>query len=144
MTRRGVALFLAILAIVLIGALVAGTWFAGRLEQQSGQSAFAVLQAAEAAEAGLNDALANGPAATYVALPVGGTAALGTLALGDGASSTRAVRRLTGTLFLLQALGERRTPAGAEVARDSLGLLIRLSPAGAPARVVERSWVRLY
>ena len=45
--ERGMALAVAIFALVVIGALVAGTFFAGRLEQQSGQNTFYASQAAE-------------------------------------------------------------------------------------------------
>ena len=55
--ERGMALAVAIFALVVIGALVAGTFFAGRLEQSSGQATVYASQAAEAAEAGLIDAV---------------------------------------------------------------------------------------
>jgi hypothetical protein len=47
--ERGIALAVAIFALVVIGALVAGTFFVGRLEQQTGQNTFYVAQAAGAA-----------------------------------------------------------------------------------------------
>ena len=58
--ERGMALAVAIFALVVIGALVAGTFFAGRLEQSSGQATVYASQAAEAAEAGLTDAIVHG------------------------------------------------------------------------------------
>ena len=62
--ERGVALAMAIFALVIIGILVAGSFFAGRLEQQSGQNTLFAAQAAEAAEAGLSDALGTYNATT--------------------------------------------------------------------------------
>ena len=49
--ERGMALAVAIFALVVIGALVAGTFYAGRLEQQTGQNGFYAVQASEAAQA---------------------------------------------------------------------------------------------
>src|SRR5919106_4115811 len=68
--ERGIALAVAVFALVVIGALVAGTFFAGRLEQQTGRNTFMAAQAAEAAEAGLNDAVATQTAASLLALPI--------------------------------------------------------------------------
>ena len=57
--ERGIALLIAVFALGVIGALVGGIFFAGRLEQQSGQNAFFAVQAGEAAEAGLSEAMAT-------------------------------------------------------------------------------------
>ncbi len=68
--ERGMALAVAIFALVVIGALVAGTFFAGRVEQQSGQNTFYASQASEAAEAAMAQTLAGSlGAATMLALP---------------------------------------------------------------------------
>ena len=67
--ERGIALALAIFALVVIGALVAANFFVGRLEQQSGQNSLYARQAAEGAESGLLEAVALLPASTLVALP---------------------------------------------------------------------------
>jgi hypothetical protein len=145
-------LVLAVFALAVIGALVGGIFFAGRLEQQSGQNALFSAQAREAAEAGLSDAMATVEAATLEGLPVGGAAFdLDTLTLAAGLSASRQVTRLTGGLFLVRARGVRQGPAGTALAVRSLGLLVRLRPAADevadPGRVVrlsERSWVQLY
>jgi Tfp pilus assembly protein PilX len=68
--ERGIALAVAIFALVIIGALVAGTFYAARLEQLTGRNTFTAAQAAEAAEAGLKDAVATQTAAGLLALPV--------------------------------------------------------------------------
>lgn len=148
--ERGIALAVAIFALVVIGAIVAGNFFAGRLEQQSGQNTFFAGQAAEAAEAGLTNAIATTPAATLDALPVGGPPLdLGTITLGDGVSANRQVSRLTTSLFLIRALGTRQDASGSPLARRSLGLLVRVatdSSTGAPvvAPLAERGWLQLY
>jgi Tfp pilus assembly protein PilX len=83
--ERGIALAVAVFALVVIGALVAGTFFAGRLEQQTGSNTFMAAQAAEAAEAGLSDAIAGQTAATLLAVKtdlVDSTEVLGALTVG--------------------------------------------------------------
>jgi hypothetical protein len=134
---------------VVIGALVAGNFFAGRLEQQSGQNTFFGAQAAEAAEAGLAETVADPAAASLETLPVGGPPAdLGVLALGDGITVHRQVSRLTTTLFMVRATGVRMDAAGTPLATRIAGLLVRLvtSPAGPTglAPLAERAWVQLY
>jgi hypothetical protein len=126
--ERGMALAVAIFALVVIGALVAGAFFAGRLEQSSGQATVYAGQAAEAAEAGLSDAISRVSATTLGAMAVGSTTSLGTLTLtgASGLSSTDSVRRLTTSLFLVQALGTRWNGAGVSLADRKLGTLIRL------------------
>jgi hypothetical protein len=150
--ERGIALALAVFALAVIGALVGGTFFVGRLEQQSGQNALFAVQAGEVAEAGLNETMATVAAATLDGLPVGGTPLdMGTLTLGDGVSASRQVTRLTGSLFLIRVRGVRHSLAGATLAVRSLGLLVRLGPAadsaadsGRVVRLRERGWVPLY
>jgi hypothetical protein len=126
--ERGMALAVAIFALVVIGALVAGAFFAGRLEQSSGQATVYAGQAAEAAEAGLSDAISSVNATSLGAMAIGSTTGLGTLTLtgASGLSSTDSVRRLTTSLFLVQALGTRWNGAGVSLADRKLGTLIRL------------------
>ena len=126
--ERGMALAVAIFALVVIGALVAGTFFAGRLEQSSGQATVYAAQAAEAGEAGLSEAINGLNATTLGAMAVGSTTDLGTLSLPDAprVSATRSVHRLTTSLFMVEALGTRWNGAGATLADRKLGTLIRL------------------
>src|SRR4029077_14917462 len=101
--ERGMALAVAIFALVVIGALVGGTFFAGRLEQSSGQATVYAAQAAEAGEAGLSDAISVLNATTLGAMAVGSTPDLGTLSLpaAPRVSATRSVRRLTTSVFMV-------------------------------------------
>ena len=93
-------------ALGVIGALVGGIFFAARLEQQSGQNALFAVQAGEAAEAGLSEAVATLDPAALELLPVGGTPLdLGTLTLAGGAGASRQASRLTQHLFLIRARG---------------------------------------
>src|SRR5687767_15728124 len=94
--RRGIALAVAIFALVIMAALVAGSFFAGRLEQQSGRNTLFVGQAAEAAEAGLVEALGSLSSSTLVALPVGGVPLnLHAMSFAAGFRVERQVSRLT-------------------------------------------------
>jgi hypothetical protein len=144
--ERGIALPLALFALVVIGALVSGSFFAGRLEQQSGQNSMFAAQALAFAEAGLDDVLVNADVAALQALPIGGVPLdLGPLASQNAVAQ---VNRLTSALFLVRCTGTRRDADGHPLATRSLGLLVHILPAdgGMPARlsaVIERAWVQL-
>ncbi len=128
--ERGIALAVAIFALVVIGALVAGTFFAGRLEQQTGRNTFIAAQAAEAAEAGLNDAVTTQSATALLALPIDpdplNATVLPDFPVGYQTSATRRINRLTENVFLVRSLGVRTNAAGGQLAARSLGQLIRL------------------
>jgi hypothetical protein len=146
---RGIALAIALFALVVMAALVGGSFFVGRLEQQSAGNTLYSGQAAEAAEAGLVDALSTISSGALVALPVGGVPLnLGLMSLGAGFRAERQVSRLTSTLFLVRVLAARQDAAGGDLAVRSVGALIRLAPdsLGGSPRVVplnRRSWVQL-
>jgi hypothetical protein len=125
--ERGIALAVALFSLVIIGTLVAGTFFSGRLEQQSGQNTFFAGQAAEAAEAGISDAIGTTTPGSLLALTAGGAAAnLGTVSLGSQVDASRQLSRLTSSLFLIRSVGNRRNAAGTALATRSAGSLIRL------------------
>jgi hypothetical protein len=126
--ERGMALAVAIFALVVIGALVAGTFFAGRLEQSSGQATVYATQAAEAGEAGLSDAVSKLNGTVLGALTPGGPATdLGSLTtIGTRVSATEFVSQLTNSVFLVEARGTRSNGAGGVLAERKLGTLIRL------------------
>jgi len=150
--ERGIALLIAVVALAVIGALVGGIFFAARLEQQSGQNTLFSVQAGEAAEAGLSEAVATVAPADLERLRVGGAPLdLGTLTLPGGAGASRQASRLTQRLFLIRARGSGGGTAGSPLAARSVGLLVRLpatpgdgaDPEGL-ARLGERAWVQLY
>ena len=147
--ERGIALAVALYALVVIGVLVSGSFFAGRLEQQSGQNSVFAAQALAAAEAGLDDVLVNADPAALEALPVGGGPVdLAPLALAGYLGAARQVLRLTSSVFFVRSRGTRNDADGVPLATRTIGLLVRVQPsAGAvPARlspVGERAWVLL-
>jgi type II secretory pathway component PulK len=151
-SRSGMALVGAMFALTVIGALVAGSFFAGWMEQQSGQNLFFAAQAREAAEAGLARSALD--PASLASLPVGAPAHdLGVAAVGEGTTVHTSVSRLTGDLFLLRAQGFRLDAAGTTLATRTLGLLLRLESDDADTtaaatlpqvvRVAERAWMEL-
>jgi hypothetical protein len=124
--ERGMALAVALFGLVIIGTLVAGTFFSGRQEQQSGQNTVFASQAAEAAEAGISDAIGTMTPNTLLGLVAGGQPAnLGTVSLGGGVSVNRQLVRLTSSLFLLRSVGSRNA-GGTVLATRSAGTMVRL------------------
>jgi len=121
------ALAVALFALVIIGLLVAGTFFSGRLEQQSGQNTFYAGQAAEAAEAGISDAIGSATPTSLLALAVGAPAVdLGTVSLGGRVDVNKQLSWLTSSVFLIRTVGSRRNAAGTAMATRSAGSLLRL------------------
>ncbi len=146
--RRGMALAMALFALVVMEALVAAAFFVGRLEMQSGQNTFFAFQAAEAAEAGMNDAIAGLSEAALQPVPIGAALALPDIDLGD-AIARRVVLRLTSSLFLVRATGHRSDAAGNDLAVRTLGSLVKLVPdsisgSNVVRRIRERSWMQLW
>jgi hypothetical protein len=134
--ERGVALAVAVFALVVIGALVAGTFFAGQLEEQSGRNTLYAAQAAEAAEAAFNDALGVATGESLEAMTVaGGARVLSNVSMGGGyTSGTASVTRLSnaGNIFLIRALGNRVDAQGNSMASQSIGSLVRLEALDIP------------
>ncbi len=129
--ERGIALAVAVFALVVIGALVAGTYYAGRIEQQTGRNTMYAAQAAEAAEAGLGDAIAGQTSTTLLALQTDpdSTVSLGSYTVGtaaDSVTANRSVRWLADNLFLFRSDGRRSSANGTQLASRSLGQLVRL------------------
>jgi hypothetical protein len=121
------ALAVTLFALVIIGAMVAGTLFSGRLEQQSGANTIYGSQAAEAAEAGISDALGTVTAPSLLALTAANPVSdLGTVSLGSRVDVSRQLSRLTSSVFLIRSTGTRRNAAGAPLATRTSGSLVRL------------------
>lgn len=122
--ERGMALALAIFALVIIATLVSGVFFMARLEQRSGSNTLWATQAAEAADAGLNATLANWSGA-YNALAVGASSALATQVLGSSARYTVTIQKVSPQIFLVQSRGER-TGGGGVLAGTTVGRIVRM------------------
>jgi hypothetical protein len=141
---------MALFALVVIGALVSGSFFAAWLEEQSGRNTIFAAQALEAAETGLSDVLAYvDPSSAQALAPGSPPLDLALLAPTSGITVTREITRLTAGLFLIRSTGARNDAEGRSLATRSLGLLVRVAPGNEtfPARftpVGERAWVQLF
>jgi hypothetical protein len=126
--ERGMALAVAIFALVVVGALVAGAFFAGNLEQSTGRNSVYAAEAADAAEAGAATVLADWDQFNLNNLAVheSTTVALGT-SLGARVSVTPKVIRLNDDLFLVRTFAKRTAAGGATLAQRSVATVARLS-----------------
>jgi hypothetical protein len=140
--------------LAVIGALVAGSFLPGRLEQQSGYNVTYASQAREAAEAGLADALGALTGPVLEPLVFGGLPLdLGTTTIGEMVTVHTTVARLTSRVFIVRARGTRHDASGGELATGTLGLFVRIASTASSAPddaalpivipLVERSWARL-
>ena len=120
---RGVALPMAIFALVVIGILVGASFFIGRQEQTVGRNTVRAQQAFSAAEAGAQLQVANWDPMTYNGIAVGSevTYAGSLSATGWYRGS---VRRLNSLLYLVRSEGFSRD----SLSRQQVGMLVRLRP----------------
>jgi hypothetical protein len=148
--ERGFALVLTMLVLVVLGAIVAGSFFAGWLEQQSAERVLFAAQAAEGAEAGLADALLTTTRASLTGMEVGSPSVpLLPLSIGSEVSVERDVRRLSQKVFFIVARATRLDAGGAPLAARSIGLLTMLvadslNSVGVLQILRDRAWVQLY
>lgn len=123
--RRGVALMVALLAIVLIGALVAGALFSSTLEARIGRTAVNEPRAMTMAEWGLNQRAGE---LRLNALPLaadGDTAAFPRISGPNGDFADARLTRLTDATYLLTATGTAGAGTAAETSRRT-ALLLRI------------------
>lgn len=120
---RGVALPMAIFALVVIGVLVGASFFIGRQEQSVGRNTVRLQQAFTAAEGGMQLQVANWDPIAYNGLAVGDSATYGGTLPGSG-WYRGSVRRLNKLLYLVRSEGFSTD----STARQQLGMLVRLRP----------------
>lgn len=130
-SERGMALALAIFALVVVGALVAGAFLAGHLEQRTGRATLYAAQAADAAEAGAVETLADWGALGLNSMASGSTVTLAPVAFAGRSGYQPTVSRLNDQLFLIRSLGIRSNAAGGILARRGVALVARLASLGA-------------
>ena len=105
-SERGIALVAAIVALVVIGALVAGTFFISSLEQKTAENSMDAAEAYQAAEAGIVKNVANWDTGNNtLATDAGTTIAQDSVAKGTYFNVT--ISRLNSSLFLLKSVGTR-------------------------------------
>jgi len=133
---RGMALAVAIFALVVIGALVAGAFYAGTLEQRTGRNTLYAAEAAQAAEAGPTAIMANWDQYALNNMGVGSVTPLGSTYMAGRTDMkyTANVTRLNPQLFLISSLGARVDAAGNSLAQRSVATMARLSFVSATAK----------
>lgn len=129
--RRGIALVTAVLTLVTIAALVAGSFFVGRIEQLTGMNTVWTTQSAEAAEAGVAHAMETVAPATYQAMQLWTSSASNEVALPTVTVGTTAytdtIRRLTPSLFMVRSTGRRLGSGGTVLAESAVAQLVRIA-----------------
>jgi hypothetical protein len=143
--ERGMALPLALLALVVIGALVAGGFAAALLEQPLGRNQLFAGQAEGAAGAGARAVVDGWNDSGRGLLAPGDSAVLPAVRLPGGAAYSPTVSRLNGELFLVWSEGVRGDADGQALARREVGLLLRVAdgagPGSPPVRPLSsRAW----
>jgi hypothetical protein len=130
-SERGVALVLAVFAMVVIGALVAGTVLVGRVEFQASQSALHAAAAQEAAEAGLTNRINDWDVLVYNEMPYGPDSAVlgGTAVLGGGGyvEYSDRVTRFNESMFLIESTGRRLGAGGTVLSERTVAGFMRLA-----------------
>ncbi len=122
--ERGVALIIAIMAIIVVGSLISGVFAVVVLENRAAQNSRQMEQAFAAAEQGLTETFANWGAGGWNLLAVQDSGSIsGTTPAGTGRYEG-VLRRLNPELFFLEVTG-RSTRGGA---RQRLGSFVRLTP----------------
>jgi hypothetical protein len=135
--ERGMALAVAIFALVVIGALVAGAIITGRLEQRTGRNTLYATEAAQAAEAGATAVMADWDQFNLNNLPKNVPTTLTKTSWGQAsmyASYTPTVTKLNDELFLVQSLGTRSTGGGQVLSQRVVATLARLTFVSATAK----------
>jgi hypothetical protein len=141
------ALPLALLALVVIAAIVAGGFVAALLEQRIGQNMLYAVQAAGAAEAGAAAVVGGWDGYGLALLGPGESAVLPVASLFGRIAYSPTVVRLNDELFLVRVAGIRSDADGGALARREVGLLVRVVdsaiPGAPPVRPLRnRPWVQ--
>lgn len=133
--QRGIALGVALVALVVIGALVAGTFFVGTQEQRIGESQRRALRSFALAEGGVHEVIGSWrPESinTRAIYPVDSFRVPGRMAGAGSGSSGGWVYKLNRTMYLVDITGSDTVgstgPLLAGGARQRIGALVRVRP----------------
>jgi hypothetical protein len=138
--ERGMALAIAIFALVVVGALVAGAFFAGTQEQRVGENSRRVQQSFGVAEAGVGEQLRTWNSDSLNRRPIYGatvpsdSAVIATQTAPGGTGSFGGTTYKLGTaVFLIDVTGRDRASAAGAIAggggaRQRIGMITRLAP----------------
>ena len=143
MSRRGIALLLAVAALGALCTIAATAFSLAQTERAVGLAALAEVQALGAAEAAVAEALRGWPRARTPVLP-GEELPLARIVTPGPADGWSVIRALGGPIFALRAWGVRRDGAGNPLAERRVELLVRLDSTGSGdsirPRVDPRGW----
>ena len=120
--ERGFALAVSIFALVIIAALITGVFFAARQEMKIGENSMTAQRAFNAADAGLNNAIANWNITAWNGLATNASATFSGALPGGTGSWTGTVKRLNPQVFFLQVTGTDKS----NLSTRTLGALSRL------------------
>jgi hypothetical protein len=136
---------LALLALVVIAALVAGAFASAYVEQRVGRNALYAVQAAGAAEVGAAAVIGEWEGYGLSLLASGVSTVLPTEVLPGSSGYAATVRRLNNRLFLLQVEGRRTDADARPLARRRLGVVLRIADSAGPGLPVvplaQRAWI---
>lgn len=131
--ERGMALAVAIFALVVAGALIAGAFFAGNQEQRLGQNTLRVQQSFGAGEAALNEIVANWNPGTYNRIgiyPSDSFIVPTTNTLGGTGQYGGVIRKLNNYLYQVDLTGRDNASAAGALfgggARQRIGEFVRI------------------
>jgi type II secretory pathway pseudopilin PulG len=141
MSRRGVALVLAVAVLASLGVIAATGFALARAERVAGLTALAEVQARAAAEGALTEALQGWPIARTPALP-GDESPLARFSVPGPAEGLAAVRSLGGSVYALKAVGIRSDGGGNPLATVRVELLVLLEPVGPDSLVHPKAYPR--
>ncbi|MGH7533514.1 MAG: hypothetical protein ACREL4_09510, partial [Gemmatimonadales bacterium] len=123
--ERGIALILAVFALVVIGALVAGVFYMAELEQRTGTNTMSGQQATEAAQAGIDYAVANF-SKSWMGAGNGNSFTIASTQLGStGGYFSGSVTQLNGYTFLVRSFGTAQNGSGGVLATRTMGMLFK-------------------
>jgi len=124
--ERGMALAMAVFALVIIGVLVAGAFFSGRLEQRGGANSVLATEAFEAAEGGIAYTISDDQwnITTFNALAIGTDAVQPAVPFATNLQAVPTVTKLSSSVFLVRSEGQRLS-GGNVIARRLVGTLVR-------------------
>lgn len=127
--RSGFALAIALIAIVVIGAIIAGVFFASTQEYRIGRNTLLQTRAMTAAEYGLQHVMRPGLFAgtTTMQNPVGGNPEIRTFTVGGSVDTLRLTRLNTNTFWVVSE-GSAGLSGSSAAARRRVGAAIIITP----------------
>jgi Tfp pilus assembly protein PilX len=120
--RRGIALVVSVIAVVVVAALITGVMAISTLEQRSGENARRQNQAFAVADAAAGEVIANWNGGVWNTMTVGASSAISGTAPNGTGTYTGSVNRINNEIFLLDVVGKDR---GSQ-ARQRVGMLVKL------------------